>query len=373
MRLGINATILDARPSGLGVYTAHVIQELDKRVRDLTVYATGDAIPGLRPEALRLVSPRVRPSRGARGHAARFLWTHTVLPRRLRRDGRSVVLTTCPEPLLISPVPQACVVHDLIALRFPEHFPRLRWYFARMLPLLAKRCAAVIVDSEATRRDVVTWLGVSADVVHVVWPGHDRERFHPAVAAEPARARYRLDRYLLYVGNVLPHKNPLGLVRAFAGIAPRCPHQLVIVGHRDPRYVGALDAEIAAQGLAGRVVFLDYAPAADLPALYAGAELYVHPALWEGFGLTVLEAMACGTPVVSTRGGSLPEVGGDAVLWADPGDVEGLARAMEQALADRELRSALRARGLARAAGFSWEATGQKLWDVLRGIGAARP
>jgi glycosyltransferase involved in cell wall biosynthesis len=373
MRLGINATTLDERPSGVGHYTARVIGELTKRVPEMLVYATVGAIAGVPSAAIRDVSPHVRPSLGRRGHLARMAWVQTVLPRRLSGDGVTLGLTTCPEPMLASPVPQVCVIHDLIALRFPQYFPRLYWYFRAALPLLARRCAAVIVDSEATRRDAISFLGLRGDTVYVVPPGLDRERFHPAVDPEPVRRRYGLGRYVLCVGTLLPHKNVPGLLRAFARLASRCPHDLVVAGHRDPRFIAEAEAEIVAGGLERRVRWLDYVPAADLPGLYAGADLYVHPSLYEGFGLTVLEAMACGTPVVSGRGGSLPEVGGDAVVWVDPEDVIGLAEAMERALSDPVLRRGLRHCGRARTARFTWEATGQRVFDILRALGGPGP
>jgi glycosyltransferase involved in cell wall biosynthesis len=369
--LGVNATILGDRPSGLGVYTAAVLRELIARAPDLLAYASVDAIPGVPRDALRAVSPRTRPERGAAGHLARLLWAQTVLPRRLAADRRALLLTTFPEGMLRPRIPQVCVVHDLIAVRYREHFPRLSRYFARILPLVLRRCAAVVVDSEATRRDVVQLLNVTGVRIEVIYPGYDADRFRPGLDAAAARRRWALDRYVLFVGALLPHKNVGGLLRAFAAIAGRVPHQLVIAGGRDPRFAAGLAAEAAALGIADRVRWLDYVAAADLPSLYAGADVYVHPSLYEGFGLTVLEAMACGVPVVSGRGGSLPEVGGDAVRWTAADRVEDMAAALCETLGDAGLRARLSEAGPARAQMFSWARTARGILELLEEVGRA--
>ena len=368
MRLGVNAAILGDRPSGLGVYTVEVLRDLVRQLPDLVAYTSLPAIPGVPDGALRGISRHTRPERGLRGHFARFVWTQTMLPARLARDRRSLLFSTFPEAMLVAPIPQVCVVHDLIALRYPSYFPRLRWYFARVLPVTLRRCAAVIVDSEATRRDVASLLAVGDVPVHVVHPGYDAERFRPGLDATGVKRRYGLDRYVLFVGNVLPHKNVAGLLRAFAGIAKRVPHQLVLAGGRDDRFSPGLTTEAATLGVADRVRWLDYVTADELPLIYAGADVYVHPSLYEGFGLTVLEAMACGIPVVSSRGGSLPEVGGDAVRWIRADDVDEMATALYETVTDQSVRGKLREAGLSRARAFSWPRAGRAIFEILSTI-----
>lgn len=369
MRIGINATVGDERPTGLGIYAARIVRELLKHDADsLVVYGTAAGTTSLPARIVRRVSPRTAPRLGVRGHLARLLWINTVLPVRVWRDGCTLLFTPCPEPMLVSSIPQVCVVHDLIALRFPHYFPRLRLYF-RLLRMLLRACSAVIVDSEATRRDVRTLLGVPETRLHVVYPGYDRERYRLGVDASTIIRRHALDRYVLYVGNLLPHKNVPGLLRAFAAIAPRVPHRLVIAGFRDPRMTPALDREIARLKLEARVLFLDYVPVDDLPAIYAGADVCVQPSLYEGFGLTILEAMACGSPVVASRGGAQPEVGGDAAVWVEPGDVEALAVAVERVVSSPDLRADLRARGLRRVEDFSWERAGCRVREILSNVG----
>jgi glycosyltransferase involved in cell wall biosynthesis len=173
-------------------------------------------------------------------------------------------------------------------------------------------------------------------------------------------------RYVLYFGSNKPHKNVPRLVEAFARKEIR-DHgiELVIAGHWDERYPEAKHAT-ERLGLQDAVRFVGPVKDADLPALYGGAELFVFPSEYEGFGLPVLEAMACSAPVVCGNRSSLPEVAGDAALLCDPQDVVALARTIEQALTDRDLRATLQQRGLARAAQFSWEQTAQQTRQIYQ-------
>jgi glycosyltransferase involved in cell wall biosynthesis len=171
--------------------------------------------------------------------------------------------------------------------------------------------------------------------------------------------------YALYVGNVLPHKNLVRLVEAFAVVARRVPCRLVLRGWGRPVHVEPLRERIAALGLEGCLDWQPYAPAEELPRLYRGARMLVLTSLHEGFGLTALEATACGTPVVTSNTSSLPEVVGDAALVIDPLDVDALADAMTRLFTDDRLADDLRQRGLARAALFSWERTGRAVQAVI--------
>ena len=167
----------------------------------------------------------------------------------------------------------------------------------------------------------------------------------------------------------MPHKNLRRLLKAFAAVSKRFPHTLVIAGKKDPRYYPALEAQTKALGLEGRVVFLDYVPPEELPALYAGADLFLLPSLYEGFGLPLLEAMACGIPVIASHAGSLSEVAGDAAVLIDPCDVQGMAGGMEALLGDPGMREALRRRGFEQATRFSWEQTAKLILEILQEVG----
>lgn len=369
MRIAVNASIVDPILSGLGVYAVNLLRELHRLHDDLVVYTSYPEVCGVNSTVVRRISPKVQPSRGRRGHLQRVVWIQTALPFRLLLDRASLLLSPLPEGMLFPIIPQVVVVHDVLPLHFPEEYPRQQHYFRRFVPVILKRSRVVIADSENTKRDIVTTYGLDSRLVHVVPAGYDQGRYHVGIDAKGVKETYGLDTYLLYVGNLLPHKNLQQLLRAFALISKRFPHRLVIAGRKDPRYYPALEAEAKALGLEERVSFLDYVPPGELPALYAGADALVLPSLYEGFGLTVLEAMACGIPVIASRAGSLPEVTGDAAVLIDPYDVQGMADAKEAVLGDPELRESMRRKGLEQAKRFSWERTAAMVFEILREVG----
>jgi len=224
----------------------------------------------------------------------------------------------------------------------------------------------VLTDSHCSRRDIVERLGVPAARITVVYPGVERERFGPAVAStdegEPSRP------YVLCVAGADPTKNVETLVEAFARLPQqlRDAHDLVLVG--DFRRRLDLRERIERTGIEKQTVFTGVISDDRLVRLYQRATLFVFPSLYEGFGFPVLEAMACGCPVISSNASSLPEVAGDAAVLVDPSDCEGLARRMELVLTDAALRQGLRERGLERAAQFSWDRTARETVAVYRQV-----
>lgn len=368
MRIAFNASIVDPVLSGLGVYSVSLLREMAKLHDDLVVYTSCPEACRPNSWSVRRISPRVQPSRGRRGHLRRIAWIQTVLPLRLLADKASLLLSPVPEGMLVPTIPQVIVVHDLTALRFREGFPRQYHYFRYFVPAVLRRSRVIISDSESTKRDIVAFCGIECSRVYVVPCGYDRSQYRVGVDAERAKKTHRLESYLLYVGNLLPHKNLQRLLSAFALVAPKFPHQLVIAGKKDRRYP-FLAAHARALGIEGRVSFLDYVPAEDLPALYAGADLFVLPSLTEGFGLPIIEAMACGTPVIASRVGSVPEVAGDAAVLVDPYDVHAMAAAMEAVLGDSGLRRVMSRSGVKQAERFDWEQTAKMVLEILREAG----
>ena len=368
MRIAVNASIVDHVLSGLGVYTVNLLRELTKLHNDLVVYTSCPEVCEVDLAKVRKISRMVQPSRGQVGHLQRIVWTQTPLPLRLLTDRTSLVLSPLPEGMLFPCVPQVVIVHDVIPLLFPGEHPRQQRYFRSFVPMLLRKSGAIVADSENTKRDIVTCYGIEADRVRVVHAGYDKNRYRMGIDIEGVKEKYGLTSYLLYVGNLSPHKNLLRLLQAFARIVREIPHKLVITGRKDPRFYPALEAEMQALGLQHRVMFLDYVRADELPSLYAGADIFVFPSLYEGFGLPPLEAMACGTPVIVSNVSSLPEVVGDAALMVDPYDVEGMAKAMYRVLSDDGLSKEMRRKGLERAKLFSWEKTAQSILKVCEEV-----
>ncbi|MHB9091344.1 MAG: glycosyltransferase family 4 protein [Chloroflexota bacterium] len=238
------------------------------------------------------------------------------------------------------------------------------------MPPSLRRARLVLADSENTRNDLVCLLDARPDAVQVLYSGVEK-RFAPlddAAALRAVRDRLDLTRpFILFVGTIERRKNLTRLIRAYGRVRARRRDlpQLVIAGRRGWLYEDVFQA-VAELGLDEDVRFLGHVNDADLPALYNLAELFVYPSLYEGFGLPPLEAMACGTPVVSSNTSSLPEVLGDAAIGVAPTDTDGLAIAIEGLLDDATLRAELRERGLAQAARFTWEAAATQLLEVYR-------
>lgn len=244
--------------------------------------------------------------------------------------------------------------------------PRVRWMLKALVGPSIRAATRVITISEASHRDIVTLYGVDPDKV-VVTPLAAAKQFRPVSDDEVARVRskYRLGAiYVLSVGNILPRKNIGRLVEAFSMIAASIENvQLVIVG-RSAWKGSEVEQRVRQLGLTGRVRFLGYVPDEDLPALYSGAQVFCFPSIHEGFGLPVLEAMACGTPTIASNASSLPEVVGDAGLLFPPDSVTEMAAMLRLVLLDPELRLTLASKGTRRAASFSWDRTAQRTEDV---------
>lgn len=275
--------------------------------------------------------------------------------------------------------PVVVTVHDIVPY-LTRHDPGMRAYrnlWEEWLDVLAtralRRADALIAVSACTRESVVRALGYPADRIRVVPEGVDPALFRPRPVPPDFDARYGLDvryRYVLYVGSENPRKNLRFLLRAFARLYREMPEvRLVRVGA--VQYLPqarALEQEIRELGLEDAVLHFPVVSDEDLVLFYNRADLFVFPSLYEGFGLPVLEAMACGTPVVCSDAASLPEVAGDAALMVSPLDEAGWVEAMGRVLTDLRLREDLRARGLERARLFPWERTAEETVRVYREV-----
>ena len=267
-------------------------------------------------------------------------------------------------------------LHDLVHRFYPETLSTLnRWFLTIMMGRFLRTADMVISDSENTKRDAVRMYGVDESKIRVIHDGVNA-RFHPVEAETiiAAREQYALpERFLLFVGTIEPRKNLISLLEAFATLREESNDQesaiggskLVIVGKKGWKYDDFF-RRLRGLGLEGEVLFPGFVPDKDLPAVYSAADLFVFPSLYEGFGLPVLEAMACGTPVVCSNTSSLPEVAGDAALLVEPYDVRELKDALARLLADASLRGGLVDRGLRRVTQFTWQKTAEQTLAVYR-------
>lgn len=372
---------IDARPAtgavmtGIGFYTKEMVERLpivDPQTDYLAWYL--NARSALKPWMTRRVFAR-RSNLRERGIPFPSRWFERLSPRavpRLEWLARFDVLFApnfVPPPTNTSRL--VITIHDLAFRLLPETAPHSTLEWLRRFDRSVEQAAQVIAVSEATKRDVLERFPQASGRVTVVHHGVDRGRYRPAPDEEVARirARHRLDGpYLVSVGGIEPRKNLPGLVRAF-GMLDLGPY-LVIAGGSVPWNPEGRDAVTDAlvelpEEVRGRVRYTGYVREDDKVALLSGAEALVFPSRYEGFGMPLLEAMACGTPIVTSGVSALPEVAGDAAVYVDPNEPEDIARGMRTVLEDEALRAALRKAGLERVEAFDWDETARRTARVL--------
>jgi glycosyltransferase involved in cell wall biosynthesis len=369
-RFALDARVATAHFPGIGRYVSNLARELPGRLapgEQLLLFHTSEqALAGLAPEG----------SEGRVIGVATAVTPFSVsqqwqIPRQLLHHGATLYHSPYYLMPYRLPAPAILTFYDLIPQRYPEHVSwRARLLF-RLATRLALRAARhVIAISEATRRDLLATYPLRPEQVTAIPLAAD-PHFYPRSEAEMARVRekYRLPSpYVLYLGINKPHKNLLRLVegwRLLLGQAEAPLPSLVVAGAWDARYPQARQAAEAA-GLAGSVRFVGPIAEPDLPALYSGALLFVFPSLYEGFGLPVVEAMACGTAVACSNLSSLPEVAGEAAYLFDPRDPAAIAAALRDLLQEPARREALQAAGKERARRFSWQRTAQETIALYR-------
>jgi glycosyltransferase involved in cell wall biosynthesis len=376
MRVAIDARpALDARKTGVGYYAQHLIHALPHADPDTEYVAWYLHAKGVfRPRRFFAAAEAPNLSEKGTPFPARLfepLSTRAGVPKLEWFCDFDVVLATNYLPPATASLGVVMMVHDLAFRLFPETAPHTDGRWRRRFRRWLDDAARLLVPSEATRRDLIDLYGVDGSRVDVVHHGVDADAFRPAPdrAVEEVRARYRIaGPYLFFVGGIEPRKNLGGLVRAFAGLGEGA--SLVIAGgpvRWFPKAAAQLDAQIDSlpSSVRRRIVRTGYVSDADRLALLTGARAFVYPSRYEGFGMPVLEAMACGIPVLTSEVSSLPEVAGDAALLVDPDDTEGLAAAMRQMLDDVDLTERLSASGLVRAAEFTWMRTAKQTAQAL--------
>jgi glycosyltransferase involved in cell wall biosynthesis len=373
MRIAFDGTTLTPGRTGVGYYSEHLLQHLAREVE-----STGDEIVVVSNKPIDTERPLPAHVRVHEGHRfpVRIGWMQMRAARALDALRPDVAHFTNGMIPIGSPVSMIVTVHDMSLRLYPRCHPWRRLLLNRPLMHVAIRQAASIVTvSESARRDLLRLHGVPADRVSVVHEAAS-PAFHPiddTGSLQRVRSIYRLPpRFVLYVGTIEPRKNLPRLVDAFAAAkAQGMPHHLVCVGpygwsSRD------LAGRIEQHGLRDSVHFTGYARFEHLPAIYNLADFFVFPSLYEGFGLPVVEAMACGLPVITSSTSSLGEIAADAAVTIDPTSTEALTDAMVRLAADDELRREVGRRGLDRSRMFSWTQTAKEMLAVYhRAAGVA--
>jgi glycosyltransferase involved in cell wall biosynthesis len=299
------------------------------------------------------------------------LWTHLRLTAELHRHPPDILFVPAHVLPLSCPVPAVVTVHDLGYKYYPEaHRPFARWYLDWTTRRHTRVARHIIADSQATKQDLIDFYDAKPDQISVVYLGRD-ESLTPVTEAHlinQTKARYGISGdYLLYLGTLHPRKNLVRLIEAFHQVISTpsmAALTLVIAGQRGWLY-NDIFQRVQQLGLVEQVIFPGFIADADKPALLSGALAYVFPSLYEGFGLPLLEAMACGTPVLTSNVSSLPEVGGEAALLVDPHDTEAIAAGLAQLITDADLRRHLVAAGYRQLEQFSWQAAARQTLEIL--------
>lgn len=368
-KIAINGAFCQQYATGLGVVSNNLIAQLmeeNDRDIDFVLYSNASRFKRAYPKRTKPITRFLSPDRGFLGHLTRLLWYQTDLNWQLKKQNIALFYSPVAEGILFPNVAQIVTVHDLIPIQYPEFNPKWIYYYDYILPIILNNSQAVICASNYTKQDLIKHYQIAEDKLHVVHAGLAHNLFKPAHNPDILQ-RYSLSKYLLYVGDMRFYKNLERCLAAFEKLnLPE--YQLVITGKKDHVFYPEIRRQTKKSAVKDRIVFLDYVPLADLPSLYSMAEALIFASLYEGFGLPVLEAMACGCPVIASKVTSIPEVGGDSVYYVDPYDVDSISQGLYRVLTDRNLRANLRYKSLARAKLFSWSKMAQETLTVFEEI-----
>ncbi len=391
MRLAINAWFWNSPTTGSGEYTRRLVEHLAVLAPEIAILliapreekiARGKDARGRMQETigpasciLHPASCILHPVSCSRSNLSKVWFEQVAFPRACRRLEADLAHVPYWAPPVSPPVPTVVTIHDLIPLLLPEYRggPLVRLYTA-LVGASARRAALVLTDSQASKRDIVAHLRLPPERVRVVYLAAD-EQYTPTAAPEDGaiRARYGLpERYVLYLGGFDVRKNVATALAAYARAAPvigeQCP--LVIAGQlpeRDTAFTPDPRRLAREWGIEQHVRFIGFVAEADKPTLYRGAVAFIFPSRYEGFGLPVLEALACGTPVVGSSAASLPEIIGDGGMLFPPDDAEGMAGALIRLVTSDIFRAELSCRARVQAARFSWERTARETLQYITG------
>lgn len=377
VRIAIDFRSTIGQPAGIGRFTNNLVKQialLDSRNKYI-LYSFYPKMPNKEIKEFIKKHPNLSlKTHPVPGRVMRYLWDYFKIPIEFSIGEVDIIHIM---DFLIPKIKKArliVTVHDISSILFPQWHTRYtrRWVKDR-IHLAKENAHKIIVDSVHTKKDLVQRLDVSEDLITVIYGGVG-EQFQPIKnqgVLNRVRERYNIkDKYLLFLGTLEPRKNIPGLIKAFHKIKNGfLNYQLVIAGKRGWKFQEIFKT-VGELRLEDKVIFTGYLPEEDTPSLYSGAQAFVYPTLYEGFGFPPLEAMACGTPVITSNLSSLPEVMGEAGILIDPNNIDELSRAIESVLSNEDLKRELRAKGLRQAAKFSWKRCAQETLKVYQEVGS---
>ncbi|MGD0352431.1 MAG: glycosyltransferase family 1 protein [Dehalococcoidia bacterium] len=367
MHIIVDASPLGEKPTGVQTYVLNILKLLASidRTNNYTIQGTQFS-----KIELGIESNKFRIEKIPRPKILRLIW------RLWHRIGFDVQLSLGKPDLFLStdvalplycPSPAIAIVYDIIPLIVEGTYP---WYaraiFEKYISHTVKNADAIVAISQSTRNDLIHRLGAKPEKIHVIYPGYDDSVFKPEVQPNKVKSTMRKfnipHKYILYAGTLQTNKNIPRLIEAFALLKKerRLPHKLVMVGKKSFGHE-AVSRAIDKFAIHDEVILAGYVQHEELPLLMNGADVFVFPSLHEGFGIPPLEAMACGTPVITSNASSLPEAVGDAGILVDPYNIQEIAEAMYRVISDSNLREQMRRKGLERARLFSWHKAAKEM------------
>jgi glycosyltransferase involved in cell wall biosynthesis len=372
-KIAFNATAYDPLyPGGVHRHTTELINELlnNKNDLDSVLYIPtsncydNDLYKSKNTEIFS--TPASLNTASTKASLSRLYYQQMSLRKSLRQKGVSLLFSPVPEGLLFPTTKQIITVHDLIPLVIPESTKLLKYYYSIILPRLLKVSDAIFVDSESTKIDIERHYPEVNKPIHVKYLGYNSDVFNMGHhnSIEKVKNQYDLQdtEYLLVVGECRAYKNTSAVIQAFSLLTSKSI-KLVIVGrlNKSDKDIFSIPKDF---GVQDRVKFLGYIPNEDLATLYQGATAFIFPSLYEGFGLPLLEAMACGCPIAASKTSSIPEVGGSAVVYFDPYDIDDMTKVISDLLASESLQSRCKALGLERVKSFSSSVLSRAVIDL---------
>jgi glycosyltransferase involved in cell wall biosynthesis len=366
MKIGIEAReFFSGKMTGIGRYLGHFLQcaTASDRPHEYVLFCNQNTQVPLNHPKLKKVIIQERVT---------WIWDQIKLPLHVARERIDVFLTPYFKAPIFSSSYTVLIINDIMPLLFPEEsglFRRL--YFRLMLGIAARRATKIMTISENSRDDIVRIFKVPVDKIKVVHLGIEESFRSSETRIEEIRRKYALPRkFILYVGNLKPHKNVKGLIEAYEKLPAKMKeeYKLILGAPKSDKYCPGIEKTIRERRLIHDILFTGFIEERDLPAVYQMSSLFAFPSLYEGFGFPPLEAMACGCPVVSSNTSSMPEILGEAALFFNPNDIEEMSLVIRQMLEDEKLRNNFRQKGLERAKLFTPEKMTRIIISLLESI-----
>lgn len=365
----MNGSMLDEHPTGVGIYSLNVINYLTvlykKDInRAITVFTPTRTFLNDDITTVRLSRLLKSSQYGKIAAFTRFVWNTFYYPLQARKFDVLISTTTHGSFFLKN---QIITIHDLLSLRFNNISLHQRFYFKYLLPYLLSKSKIIIAVSHSTKKDITDFLKIPANKIEVVYNGYDKTIYNEqAIQQKNIFNSYGIANYFLAIGPTYRHKNFELLIDAFDELdtdAKRNFPLLIAGGKKD--YLNTLKQYVAKKGCENHVHFIGYVPAPLMPSLYKEAYALVFPSLYEGFGFPLLEAMACGCPVISSNISSMPEVCENAALYFDPYNKDSLVLQLQSIIKNKELYAMLKQQGIQQAKKFSWDKTVLQLKRII--------